>query len=196
MKTLLLSLTLFFGTIWNATDTSMLGLKINDSEKAVEQIKLQIIASDKSSKNQMVKFRTENGNDFSITTRKGKVVYMENDWLQNPQGRTPLITNFRFGETSLKDIRNSFGTNGFTYSDRSYLKTQTDLIMFNCFELDSPNNEVLVTITKISLNAEVTESNVAENLKLDALILSDSKFLDQLWGKKKVYDKNYKRIKL
>ncbi len=85
------------------------------------------------------------------------------------------------------------GTNGFTYTQRNGLTTATDEIEFNCFEFDSPNNEVLVAITKVSLQDHLTEDNVADHLKLDALLISNKTYLDKTWGKEKVYDSNYKR---
>jgi hypothetical protein len=171
-------------------EISMLGIKINDSKKSVENLTLEIVSNEKD----MVKYKTENGNDFSVTFDKDKVVYMENDWLQDAKSRKPLFSEFSFGQTTLKDIRSKFSTNGFTYKSRSAFRTDTHLIMFNCFEFDSKNNEILVTITKISLDEEVTEENVASKLKLDALIIADKAYLDKTWGKDKVYDKNYKKI--
>ena len=169
----------------------MLGIKINDNKNSLDKIKLKVEASEKD----MIKYSTENGNDFSITLGKEKVVYMENDWLQDDKGRQPLYSDFQFGKTSLRDIRTKFATNGFAYSSRGAFSTATDLIEFNCFEFDSPNNEILVTITKVSLIADVTEENVADGLKLDALIIADKDYLDKTWGKKKTFDKNYKKIK-
>ena len=145
----------------------------------------------------MIKYRTENGNDFSVTVEKGKVVFMENDWLQDAKGTQPLLPGFTFGKTSLKEIRQKFGTNGFTHINAGSMQTDTHLIMLNCFELDTPNNEILVTITKIALDTEnITEDNVAENLKLDALIVADKDYLDVIWGKEKTYDPNNKKVKL
>lgn len=60
-------------------EISMFGVKINDDQKSLENVNLERIAKEE----KMQKFRTENGNDFSITVDKGKVVYMENDWLQD-----------------------------------------------------------------------------------------------------------------
>jgi hypothetical protein len=186
----LLTLLIVFTFIVPTGEISMLGIKINDSKKSVENLTLEIISNDKD----MVKYKTENGNDFSVTFDKDKVVYMENDWLQDAKSRKPLFSEFSFGQTTLKDIRSKFSTNGFTYKSRSAFKTDTHLIMFNCFEFDSKNNEILVTITKISLDEDVTEENVASKLKLDALIIADKAYLDKTWGKDKVYDKNYKKI--
>ena len=119
---------------------------------------------------------------------------MENDWLHDDKSKQPLYSDFTFGQTTLKEIRSKFGTNGFAYKSRGAFTTETDLIEFNCFEFDSPNNEVLITITKISLKEDVTEENVAEKLKLDALIIADKRYLDRTWGKEKAFDKNYKKI--
>jgi hypothetical protein len=175
-----------------STDIAMLGVKINDNQKSLDKLKLEIVAKE----DNMIKYKTENNNDFSVTTENGKVVYMENDWLQDPSSRQPLFSNFTFGKTTLKEIRDKFGTNGFTYKSKGSFKTDTDLITFNCFEFDSKNNEILVTITKVSLSEAVTEENIASKLKLDALIIADKSYLDEIWEKEKVFDPNFKKIKL
>jgi len=68
--------------------------------------------------------------------------------------------------------------------------------MFNCFEFESDNNEVLVTITKGSLKENLTEKNLSSKLKLDAIIIADRAYLDKIWGKAKSYDPNYHKITL
>jgi hypothetical protein len=181
----LLIITIFLGP---TSDISMLGIKINDSRKSLENLKLEITAKNKNG----TKYRTENGNDLSITFDNDKVVYMENDWLQDTMGRQPLFSDFSFGQTSLKEIRRKFSTNGFTYKSREGLIVDRYLVAFNCFEFDSKDNEILVTITKIPLDEYVTEENLGSKLKLDALIIADKAYLDKIWGKDKVFDKNYK----
>src|SRR6266542_6174143 len=141
-----LTLLIAFAFFVPTEDISMFGIKINDSRKSLDNLKLKIVAKDEN----MIKYSTEKGNDFSVTFDKGKVVYMENDWLQNVKSREPLFSDFSFGQTTLKDIRGKFSTNGFTYKSRGAFTTETDLIEFNCFEFDSKNNEVLVVITKVS----------------------------------------------
>jgi hypothetical protein len=183
---------LLLSVIPASSEISMLGVKIHDPEKSIAQVKLGQVSKEKN----MVKFKTENGNDFSITIEKGKIVYMENDWLQNPKSREALITDFQFGKTTLKDIRDRFSTNGFSYKRTAAMKTKTHLVMFNCFELESENEEILVTITKIALNDEVTEENVARKLTLDAIILADKNYLDKIWGKEKSHDLKRKKVSL
>lgn len=172
-------------------DISMNGLKIGDNQNKLANIQLEIVAKE----DNMTKFKTKNGNDLSITCQNGKIVFMENDWLQDTNARQPLYSDFQFGLTSLRDIRKKFSTNGFAYKSRGTFATEDDLIQFNCFEFDSPNNEILVVITKVPLNADVTEDNVADQCKLDAIIIADKSYLDKEWGKSKLYDPNYKKIK-
>ncbi|MEN9421437.1 MAG: hypothetical protein RLZZ107_913 [Bacteroidota bacterium] len=190
MTKIILTLLLTCGCLLPTGDISMYGLRIHDDQNVLADIKLTVVAKEA----QMTKFRTENGNDFSVTTDKGKLVYLENDWLQDPQSRQPLFSEFSFGKTTLSDIRSKFGTNGFTYKSRGPFKTNTHLIMFNCFEFDSPNNEILVTITKVALNENLTAENLASKCKLDALIIADKSYLDKTWGNGKVLDRNYKKI--
>lgn len=188
----LVTIILSFFFLFSAREISMLNIKINDTESALDNITLEVLAKEP----QMTKFRTQDGNDFSVTTANGKVVYMENDWKQDLNSRQPLFSDFTFGLTTLKDIRNRCATNGFTYKSRSAFTTNTDLIMFNCFEFESDNNEVLVTITKGSLKENLTETNLSSKLKLDALIIADKAYLDKIWGKAKSYDPNYHKITL
>ena len=180
-----------FCAFCTSTDISMNGIKINDDKAVLKDVKLKLLADE----GDVIKYRTENKNEFTVTLENDKVVFMENDWLQNPDSPEPLFSNFKFGQTTLKEIRKLFGTSGFRYDARESVSTENDAITFNCFEFDSPNNEVLVTITKVSLTApDVTDANLADNLKLDGIIIADEKYLDEIWGKKKNYDINYKKI--
>lgn len=192
MKIILTALFFLAMSFMQTDEISMLGLKIGDSQKSLGKIKLKVDAKE----GDMTKFKTENGNEFSVTCQKGKIVYMENDWLQNTNAKQPLFSDFQFGQTTLRDIRKTFGTNGFTFKSRGAFIIDKDFIEFNCFEFDSSNNEILVLVTKAPLTAKVTEDNVSDNLKLDAIIIADKSYLDREWGKEKIYDKNYKKIKL
>ncbi|MBK8244232.1 MAG: hypothetical protein IPK88_12465 [Saprospiraceae bacterium] len=110
----LLTFFLFFIFFIPNGDISMAGIKINDSKTSLSNLKLKLVANE----NNMAMYKTDNGNDFSITFDKGKVVYMENDWLQDIKSNKPLFSDFYFGQTTLKDIRNKFSTNGFTYRSK------------------------------------------------------------------------------
>ncbi len=184
---------LFLAAILISTGSiSMLGIELYDSRKSVEDLNLPIVGEEPG----IVKYRTENGNHLSVTFENDKVIYMENDWLYESEGAKPLFTDFTFGKTSIKEIRKEFGTNGFTHVNRNVFTTDTQLIAFNCFEFDSEKNEVLVTITGLSLNdEEVNENNISEKMLLLAIIIADKAYLNEIWGKEKVFDDNYKKIK-
>jgi hypothetical protein len=191
MKIFLTLLLFYSGVLFTAADISMLSVKINDPASVLKKIKLKVEATEEN----ITKYRTDNGNDLSITTENGKVVYMENDWLHEKSGIKPLFSDFKFGETSLREIRKAFGTNGFTYTQRNDVITDKDIVEFNCFEFDSANNEVLVMITKAPLKPTPTEDNIADKLKLESIVIADKKYLDGIWGTEKVFDPNYKKIK-
>jgi hypothetical protein len=171
---------------------SMGGIRIGDEQKVLEAMKLRVMVKEDG----MTKYRTANGNDLSITVENSKVVYLENDWSHVDAGAEPLISGFRFGITSLKEVREKFGTNGFAYVERPTLKTEEHAITFNCFELEGCEGQVLVVICRVPLSADVSEANIAAQLKVDAFILADSKYLGELWGEERILDPNYRKVRL
>ncbi|WP_282017697.1 hypothetical protein [Salegentibacter mishustinae] len=172
----------------------MLGIELYDTREPVENLGHPIVAE----KPGIVKYQTDNGNELSVTFENDKVVYLENDWLFSSEGKDPLVTDFTFGKTSIAEIREEFETNGFTYSNRLYSATATHLVTFNCFELDTNKNEVLITITGVPIaeKNQINEDNLSEKLKLLAIIIADKKYLDKIWGEEKVFDDDYKKIQL
>ncbi|MCB7481613.1 hypothetical protein [Christiangramia sediminis] len=193
MKIFLNVLFIAFGLI-AVGSISMLGIELNDTRESVENLNLPVVGEEPG----MIKYRTKNGNDFSVTFKNERVVYMENDWLLEEEGKEPLFTEFTFGKTSIADIRNEFGSNGFTYSNRLFSSTGTHLVTFNCFEFDTAKNEILVTVTGISIaeKDEVNESNISDKLKLLAIIIGDKDYLDKIWGEEKTFDDTYRKIQI
>ena len=189
MKTILLLL-LSLATV-TGTEIAMLGIKIHAPASAKDNLSLTVI----NNQGNTIKYKATDGNYFSVTTENGNVVYMENDWMHDKGGPAPLFTNFKFGETTLKEIRDAFGTIGYSYRNRSYLKSETDLTTINCFEIEG-SGEILVLITKAPIKNITDKEKVDSFLKLEAVILSDKGYLDGIWGKKKIYDPKYKKIKI
>ena len=189
---LFLNLSIAVLILFSTSSVSMLGIELYDTRESVENLNLPVVAEESG----IVKYSTENGNELSVTFENEEVVYMENDWLLKEEGKEPLFTNFKFGETSIAQIRNEFGINGFTYSNRLYSATDTHLVTFNCFEIDSDKGEVLVTVTgvEIAKKDEVNESNISDKLKLLAIIIADKNYLDKIWGEEKSFDENYRKI--
>src|SRR5690554_5991091 len=172
-------------------EISMLGIKINDDATKIMDINLEVIGREIN----IIKYRTENGNDFSITYEYGKIVYMENDWSQEANGIQPLFSEFSFGKTSVADIKSKFSSYGYFYENKQFIETDEGYITFNCFEFDSGNNEVLVLISKLYLDEESTDKKTNDrDFKLDAVIIADKGYLDRIWGKDKSFYDNYKKI--
>jgi hypothetical protein len=190
MKTVLSFIIVLSGVFFSGTDIAMLGLKVNDPKGALKSIKLKAVSHE----DETIKYRTQNGNDLSVTVDEDKIVMMENDRVPGAEGDEPLFSNFKFGKTSLADIRKACGSNGYTYDQRVNMTTDSELIEFNCFEFDSPNNEVLVTITKASLDQDLSGDKIPQSLKLDGIIIADAQFMEAIWGKRKHYASNYKKI--
>jgi len=170
---------------------AMMGIKIGSSEATVKKLALKEVKHTEG----MYKYRTDNGNDFSITIEEGKVVYMENDWLQEPEGAQSLLPGFTFGKTTLKDIRQRFGSKGFVYAENQNMVTKEYLYEFTCYEITSLNNEVLVVVTKIPFSATVGENtDVSKLLTLDSIVVARKEYLEYLWGEQKAYSTGYKKI--
>ncbi|KGO93544.1 hypothetical protein [Flavobacterium subsaxonicum] len=176
-----------------AFDGSMNGIKIGSSEATVKKLTLKQVTHTEG----MYKYRTDNGNDFSVTLEDGKVVYMENDWLQKPEGAQSLLPGLTFGKTTLRDIRQRFGSKGFVYAENQNMVTKTHLLEFTCYETTSLNNEVLVVVTKIPFSTTVGENtDVSRLLTLDAIVIAKADYLEFLWGAQKAYSTGYKKIML
>ncbi len=174
-------------------DASMLGIKIGSPESALSKLTIKQIAKT----GDITKYRTGNGNDFVVTTEEGKVVFLENDWNQKPEGAESLIPGFMFGQTSLKEIRKRFDTKGFVYAHNQNLITKEYMYEFHCFEVESIVPQVLVVVTKIPFSTNVTENtDIASKLKLDALVLGDPDYLEFLWGEQKSFSEDNKKVRL
>jgi hypothetical protein len=190
MKSLVALLAIALITV---ADASMQGIKIGSPEAAVAKLTLKKVAESEGT----TKYRTDNGNDFVVTVDEGKVVFMENDWNQKPESNTALIPGFVFGQTSLKDIRKRLGTKGFVFALNQNLVTKEYLYEFHCFEIDSPQHEILVVVTKIPFSTEVGENtDISQKLKLDALVVSSLPYLESLWGAQKSFSEDNKKVRL
>ena len=74
--------------------------------------------------------------------------------------------------------------------------------MLNSYELEEAGAQVVTFVTKIPpgrvayLNENKVSASADKEFKLVAIVLADPAYLDEVWGPGKVYDGNYKPIKL
>ncbi len=191
MTKLVMSIFLIGAGLFQETDISMLGLKIGVSEKVLETISLKVDEKF----DELTKYKTPDNNDFFVAFKDGKIVSMENVWLGDSKATKPLYSDFQFGQTTLKDISNKFGSEGYQYKmPDNVVNPDGSTIQLNYFEFDSPNNEVFVAVTKPAQTSNIKEDVPLANYKLIAIIIADKAYLDAQWGTEKIFDKNYKKI--
>ena len=188
-----------------ASGQSISGIHVGDSRTAVEGLKLKSTAKENQGSTEATKYKLANGNELSVTldTQKNRVVYIEVDWNKNPEGAASDFPGLKFGLSTLEDIRKVDGSNGFSYQTTAMGESNGNLITFNAYRIENKPGIAVVFVTVLNIaelrkkigNRESTQADVPGNLKLDALILADESYLDEIWGKEKSYDPANKPIK-
>lgn len=113
--------------------------------------------------------------------------------------KTLLFDNFVFGQTTLKEISDEFGSYGFKYNNKLFLDLGSIIYNFNCYEFESNSDVILIISTIVKpekLRIDVLDENNSNKLTMYVVGLADKAKLEKTWGKEKVFDKNYKKIKL
>jgi len=180
------------------------GIRVGDPPSVLQKLGLKPIATDDQASKKAVKYKLANGNELSVTYdgRANKIVYIESDWSEDQKGAESGFPGFKFGVTTLEDIRKTNGSNGFTYQGMGMNRTEDGLVAFNAYQVKDKPDLVVVFVTTLNAvelrknigNRDPVEADVPKNLKLDALILADENYLDEIWGKEKIYDKENKPI--
>ena len=194
-----------------ASAQSLSGIRVGDSPTVLEKLNLQALAREGRGPIKTVKYRRANGNELSVTfnTSANRISYIEADWNPSlkPEGAASDIPAFKFGVTTLEDIRRVNGSNGFSWRSRAMMDTDTEIISFNAYEIEGKPNQVAVFVTSLSIPAILSKhtadkdkpnrsemAKMAKFFKLQAIILADKDYLDVIWGEEKFYDKDSKPI--
>jgi hypothetical protein len=179
---------------------SLSGIKVGDAPGVLEKLNLKPLAREERGAMKSVKFMLPNGNELSVTynSRENRIIYIENDWSSKPAGTATDIPTFKFGITTLEDIRRVNGSNGFNWKSTVMQRIEDRMITFNAYKIKSKPNQVAVFVTALSIpefkNNGSDPSEMAKFFKLDALILAEEDYLDEIWGEEKLYDKDSKPI--
>ncbi len=146
------------------------------------------------------KWAMPDGNDLSITavSRTRTVVYLETDWGRSPSGIRSDFGGFRYGSTSLTDIRTALGNNGFVFKQNVMHPTAAGLAMFNCYGLGDGKALDVCFVTLIPREDAVAivqkRKTVGDAAHLVALILATDDYLGTIWGKAKSFDPAYRSV--
>lgn len=183
---------------WKVLDEAFQGFRIGNTIDNLGDSRLEKIAREGMGNIKISKIKLKNGNEFSITydSIKNRIIYMEIDWNQNKSGEKTGINGLTFGKTTLSEIRKKYQSNGFSYKERSFIKIGDVTATFNAFELKNSPNDIIIFVTKTSEKIEneiKTDKNkkinrVGEIFTLDAIIISEESYLDNIWGEEKIYD--------
>jgi hypothetical protein len=180
------------------------GIHLGDSASALEKLGAKPAVRETHGSMETVKYELANGNDLSSTYDRvaNRIVYLECDWNRGPKSVNTDFAGFKFGVTTLADIRISTGSNGFSYKSNAMNASQGEMFTFNAYRIKDGPGLVVVFVTAFNIkevrtksgNRNPTDEEIPKNLKLDALILAEESYLDTIWGAEKVSDKENKPI--
>ena len=132
---------------------SMSGIRIGDDISSLSQLNTEAIAQQTIGPHTALKFELPDGNTLSVTyrTSTGKIVYLETDWAGKQSGSFSDFRDFRFGETTLEQIRSAAGHNGmgFLNGPGTSLTDDGGLVAFNSYDL-AIGDLVVTFVTKVT----------------------------------------------
>lgn len=186
---------------------TFLGLDIGDAGSSILKLKYDVIAESSDATNQYVRLKVDENKILSITYNflQDSIVYLELNYTGNIKSNTKSVglKGFEFQKTTLNDIRNMFGSNGFVYESRFLWETEEGIVSFNTFELKNKRatSNYIVFITTLSKELWDTLKNndasvIGDYFKLEGIILADASYLDSIWGEEKLYDPKARSISI
>lgn len=193
---------------WNVMDKAFNGIRIGGAIESVQKLRFKLLDRSGSGAIKIVKWALKNGNEMSVTynSERNRILYMEVDWNKLESGKSVGISRLTFGKTTLKEIRELFKSNGFSYAQHMMFRLDDGIVTFNAFELAETPTIIVVFVTKLSHRSE-EEINllsddqqvmgaIGHHFKLVAVAVADESYLDEIWGKDKIYDPKGLPIKL
>jgi 3',5'-cyclic AMP phosphodiesterase CpdA len=128
---------------------SLSGIRIGENITAVSRIGIAPSAKNKIGPETLIKWRFPLGNELSVTamTATGKIVYVEYDWGGDSRGSLTDFPTLQFGTTTLAEIRQKFGSNGFTFDKNPTGPFPDGLVFSNNYEI-ADTNTITIFLTK------------------------------------------------
>jgi hypothetical protein len=130
---------------------------------------------------------------------EGEIVYLESAWGGKSDETGCDLAGLKFGTTTLADLRQRFGSNGFAFKKRPHVTTTDDGVeLLNSWDV---GNVVVTFYTRIS-TADYAKAQAAgadggevaaRNAKLFAISLANAAFAKGEWGDR-MNDPAYKKI--
>lgn len=185
---------------------SLSGIAIGTDISSLSVMGLPPAAREDTGKYVTENYRLADGNELRVTYARdeSRIVYLETQWGGSKSGTATDLEGFTYGKTTLRDLTDRVGSNGYTYSGRptEHFSEEGALISLNSYELEEAGAQVITFVTRIPpervayLDGNKGGAKADKEFKLVAIILADPAYLDEVWGSGKVHDENYKPIKL
>jgi hypothetical protein len=178
---------------------SIAGLHIGDPASALAPMGPESFKPDPLADRYLVhKWILKDGTAISATVENasGKIAYLEADAAPTSAGHASDFPGFRYGVTTLTDIRAHMGSNGMGFQNRPVVDKAGDgIAVFNAYEV---GGQVVTFITLVSATdaPKVVDKAAAlgDVARLDAVLLASPDYLRVMdWGAP-VKDKVYKPI--
>jgi hypothetical protein len=150
-----------------------------------------------------VRWRLSDGNKLALATDpvNGRIAYAEETWGGRPDGKPADFPGFRYGETTLADIRMHAENNGLAFVERLIDEKPDGLRLFNSYEVEGSPGLVVTFVPRVStrdtqrLKSKQESVDINRAAKLDGIILGDARYLEAIWGQAKLKGKGYKPIR-
>ncbi|WP_155248966.1 hypothetical protein [Rhizobium leguminosarum] len=194
---------LVISTASAASAQSMSGVSVGGDRQQLDSIGSRPVATEAMGPHTIEKYTLSGGNELSVTYHRasGKIVYLETDWGGETAGAFSDFEGFKFGKTTLSEIRTKLGSNGMSFKDRPPVTPTPDggLALFNSYEVNGSGTiATFVTsvsaVTVKSIKENGSNPNVGDIAKLEAVIVGEKDYLETIWGSDKTKSPNYAAI--
>ena len=114
------------------------GISIGEEIAAAARIAGKPTAKVAAGAHEAVTWRLPDGNKLALATHpgNGRIAYAEETWGGRPDGRPADFPGFKYGETTLADIRKHAENNGFAFVERLLDERPDGLRLFNSYEVE------------------------------------------------------------
>jgi hypothetical protein len=192
---------LFLNT--GAQSQTLNGIRIGEAVPSASRIGAKPIAKVAAGPHEEIRWKLPDGNRLSLATDpdQGKIVYAEEKWGGRLDGKPADFPGFKYGETTLADIRAHAENNGFAFVERLLDERPDGLRLFNAYEVEGAPGLVVTFVTKMppreaqKLRRKAEKVDINRSARLESIILADAAYLESIWGEAKLKGKSYKPIR-
>jgi len=186
-----------------AQSQTLNGIRIGEALPSASRIGAKAIAKVPAGPHEEIRWKLPDGNRLSLATdpEQGKIVYAEQKWGGRPDGKPADFPGFKYGETTLADIRTHAENGGFAFVERLIDDRPDGLRLFNAYEVEGAPGLVVTFVTRMPpkdarrLRKKDATVDINRSARLESIILADAAYLESIWGEAKLKGKAYKPIR-